>query len=906
VTISTLVWGPAPRVREQLLALAKAPSAGIELLVATDGPLCEPSDIALPVVRMLTTSAVGRRAAWQLAAAHADGDVLVVLDQLAQPTVEAIRLLVDAVRDGAVLAAPAIASANATTHGYVATPDGALWPREQPGGDSDAVALDCLAARPAFFASTPAWDPIAGHPEAQIAAHARTLGPVRIVSNARVGRHSAGPSLSIVVCTRNRVDEIAECIASCVALDLAGNDAELIVVDNGSTDSTRAVVEDLAAHYGDRVRVVFEPVAGLSRARNTGAADARGEVLCFLDDDARPGPGWLEHVRLAFRDPGVVIAGGPIYGLWPDGRPPGFPPVMAAPYFGILDRGDAPHDSARPEDGPWGGNWSVRRGLVDELGGFDTRFGAGEHGSLGGEEVHFGWRVLERSLGRLRFEPGAAVGHRSPHARLQEDYVLLRAYRCGIEDIRMRDALGQSDANAVTVTAGIAAARLSRFALPGRRDADAALAAITSTDGPLEARIDGAGALGQLVGVASLRSAESVAIGPATISLRPEHLGGRVRPRIGAPGRRPLELLVCYPDVPEPSRSAGHARAFELLQSLIRLGRQPVLFVLGSAGADETLARLAADGIEVHCADRGAQVADLAARQFPGAIVSFWDIAERVLPVLRAVSPRARVVVDTVDLHFRRMAREAELNGDAARRAEAESVKIRELAVYRAADVVLAVSEDEQELICELLPGTPVGLLPTVHHAVAEPRSPAGRRGALFVGSYGHAPNVDAVRFLCDAVLPELRRDGSDVPVAVAGYGMPDELAAFARERGADVLGFLPSVEDELALRRLSIAPLRFGAGLKGKVGESLAAGVPVVGTSVAAEGFAGHAGGMLVADDAPALSAAIVRLAMDDALWQRLSDGGRALIDGLCGPARCDRELADVLEFLEPARRAA
>jgi glycosyltransferase involved in cell wall biosynthesis len=135
---------------------------------------------------------------------------------------------------------------------------------------------------------------------------------------------------------------------------------------------------------------------------------------------------------------------------------------------------------------------------------------------------------------------------------------------------------------------------------------------------------------------------------------------------------------------------------------------------------------------------------------------------------------------------------------------------------------------------------------------------------------------------------------------------MPDELAAFARERGAEVLGFLPVVEDELARRRLSIAPLRFGAGLKGKVGESLAAGVPVVGTTVAAEGFADHGAGMLVADDAPAIASAIARLATDDLLWQRLSDGGRALIDEVCGPARCDRELSDVLEFLEPVRRAA
>jgi GT2 family glycosyltransferase/glycosyltransferase involved in cell wall biosynthesis len=901
VPISTLIWGPAARVRDQLAALADADAWDIEVLIATDGPIESP----LASSRLLTTAGLGRRAAWKLAADAAAGEVLVVVDQLAEPTVSAIVLLAAAVDAGAALAGPVIATANTTIFGYSRTDDGALWPCPTPIERPAALALDCLAAPRAFFASVPAWDAIAGPPELQLTAHARSIGPVEIVADARVQRRSSGPTLSVIVCTRNRVDEIAECVASCLALDLAGNDAELIVVDNGSTDATGPLLDELARTHGARVRIAHEPVPGLSRARNTGAAASQADVVCFLDDDARPCPGWLEHLRLAFSDPGVAIAGGPICGLWPDGRPAGFPPLNAAPYFGILDRGDAPHDSARPEDGPWGGNWAVRRQLIDQIEGFDVRFGAGEEGNLGGEEVHFGWRVLERGLGRLRFEPGAAIGHRSPSARVREDYVLLRAYRCGIEDIRMRHVLARESEDEITTTAGIAAARLSRFAYPGLRDVDAALATIIGADASLEARIDAAGALGQIVGVASARSAASVAIGPATLTMRPEHAGGRVRPRSGAV-RPEAEILVCYPDVPDPTRSAGHARAFELLQSLVRLGRQPVLFTLGSAGADETLARLAAQGVEVHCADRGARFADLAARQFPGAIVSFWDIAERMLPVLRAASPRTRIVVDSVDLHFRRMTREADLLGDAAKRAAADAVRIRELAVYLAADVVLAVSDDEQEAICDLLPGLPVGLLPTVHHPLALAQAPAGRRGALFVGSYGHAPNVDAVRFLCDAVIPALRDLGSDAPVAVAGYAMPDELAEYARAHGAEVLGFLPSVEDVLEHTRMSIAPLRFGAGLKGKVGESLAAGVPVVGTQVAAEGFGDAAEGMLVADDPAAFARAIARLATDDALWQRLSDGGRALIAKTCGPDRCDQELTDVLEFLQPALKAA
>ena len=894
MTISVLLSGPCSRVRDQLAALSGA-TAGLELLVATDGV---PG--ALPAgVRLLSALNPGRRDAWLLAAEAAAGDVLVAFDAVAEPAHDAIVMLAGAVRDGAALAVPAIASANRSARGYRATADGALWPIAD-GGAPDAVALDCLAARPETFRALPAWDAVAGPYERQLADAARAIGPI-VVADCTIVRASRGPSLSIVVCTRDRRDEIAECVEACVALDLAGNDAELIVVDNGSTDGTDEVLAGLVARHGARVRAVYEPHPGLSRARNAGTAVATGELLTFLDDDARPGPGWLEQLRLAFLDPGVAIAGGPIYGLWPDGRPEGFPPRTAAPYFGILDRGDAAHDSARPEDGPWGGNWTGRRALIDALGGFDVRFGAGELGNLGGEEVHLGWRLLERGLGRLRFVPGAAVGHRSPRARVHEGYVLLRAYRCGIEDIRLRDVLGRDDGPALDTSAGVAAARLARFGLPGRRDAEAVLEAIGHTDAPLAARIDGAGALGQIVAVASMRGAESVALGQMVVAIRPEHVGGRVRPSTDGP-----EVLVCYPDVPTPSRSSGHARAFEMLCALQRIGRRPVLFALGSAGDEETLALLAARGIEAHCADRGARLGDLATRGFATAFVSFWDIAERIVPALRAVSPGTRIVVDSVDLHYRRLARAAALTAHGAGLAEADAVRVRELALYGSADVVLAVSEEEQDILCELLPGTPVGILPNVHHPLGEAQSPIGRSGALFVGSYGHAPNVDAVRFLCDEVLPALRGLGCELPVAVAGSGMPVELAGYARAQGAEVLGFLPSVTDELGRRRLSIAPLRYGAGLKGKVGESLAAGVPVVGTSVAAEGFPAPGEAMLVADDAAGLAAAMVRLAGDDALWQTLSDGGRAQIARAFGPERCDRELADVLEYLDPVAKAA
>jgi len=285
--------------------------------------------------------------------------------------------------------------------------------------------------------------------------------------------------------------------------------------------------------------------------------------------------------------------------------------------------------------------------------------------------------------------------------------------------------------------------------------------------------------------------------------------------------------------------------------------------------------------------------------------VSFHTLAQRALPALRAVSPRTRIAVDSVDVHFLRVRRAAELAGDEVGLARAEHERTSELGIYAAADLVLAVTEAERALLAGLLPGTEVQVLGNVHRLADVVAPLPGRRGALFVGSYGHAPNADAVRWLCSEVMPLLRAGGYHEPVCVAGSGMPDELARLVEAAGAQARGFLPSVERELAVRRLSIAPLRFGAGLKGKVGESLAAGVPVVATPIAAEGFDRPERGMLIVNSAAEFAAAIIRLTADDTLWTRLSSGGRELVSETLGLPACEAALERIVASLL-VRRAA
>ena len=816
---------------------------------------------------------VGRRAALTGAAHAATADVCIALGSTARPLPGFVEPLVAAVRAGTVLAAPVLETGAGDVHGYRAAADGSLWPVAVPGEAVDALGGDCVAApRSWWIDRQPLFGVREGHHELLAAAAAG--GRLAVVAEARVRRVSCGPAATVILCTRDRPDEVLECVRACTGHGVLADGGEIVVVDNGVTP--------LEIDLGPGVRVVREPIAGLSRARNAGARVAANDLLVYLDDDARPAPGWIESLRDAFCDPRVAIAGGPIYPLWPAERPAGWPAAGLESFFGGLSLGDADFEfTGRAE--VYGGNWGVRRAILDAVGGFDVQFGAGEGGSLGGEEFMAATHAHRLGLGAGRYVTAAGVGHRIEADKVDEGYMALRAFRNGVETVRYEQSAEGAPlgADSMCHLASVTAAEL---------------AAISAADAPLETRIRQAVDLG--VRAAREAPGSDLARGRVTPPAR------RVPRPSGPPGDRE-SVLFFYPDMPEPSRSAGHTRASEIAFALRRLGYRTTLACETSAGYEAAVDRFAGSGIEVAATDRGDDLDALLRRGFDTAIVSFYTLAARAVRVLRAVSPRTRIAVDSVDVHFVRMRRAAELAGDQVAAARADHGRAQELAVYAAADAVLAVTEDERALLAGLLPGADVQVLGNVHR-VAETVAPlAGRLGSLFVGSYGHAPNVDAVRWLCSDIMPLLHAAGHANPLVVAGANLPDDLAALATAAGAQPRGFLPSMEAELAARRISIAPLRFGAGLKGKVGESLAAGVPVVGTTIAAEGFDRPERGMLIADTAAEFAEAIMRLENDDELWACLSAGGRELVSETLGLAACEAALERILGRLL-VRRAA
>ena len=203
---------------------------------------------------------------------------------------------------------------------------------------------------------------------------------------------------SVIVCTRNGGTRIASCLAAIAKM--GGKPFETIVVDDGSTDGTAALV---AGKFPD-VRLISIPPSGLSAARNIGADAATGEILAFTDDDCEPDHEWLVRLDGAFQDPEVSAAGGP--NLPPPARSEREAVIRAAP-------GAPSHvllDDTRAEHLP-GCNIAVRRGIFQTVGGFDPVF------RTAGDDVDFCWRLSEAGH-RLAFVPGAFVWHwRRPSIR---------------------------------------------------------------------------------------------------------------------------------------------------------------------------------------------------------------------------------------------------------------------------------------------------------------------------------------------------------------------------------------------------------------------------------------------------------------------------------------------------------
>ena len=354
-------------------------------------------------------------------------------------------------------------------------------------------------------------------------------------------------------------------------------------------------------------------------------------------------------------------------------------------------------------------------------------------------------------------------------------------------------------------------------------------------------------------------------------------------------------ILFVSETIPFPDRNSGDQRLSHIIEAVEKNGFYITFASLTERGLslrhspdprnfqryEKALQSL---GVHKICYGQGALVQELThfPNQYRYAFVSFPHVATIAIPALRTLSPKTQVLYDMVDYHGMRLRREALLQQDASLLAKAVEIEKQENEHARHSDVTIAVSEDDRIELQKHVPEAKIEVLwDCFEIPVNGVPGPQGRNGILFVGGFTHKPNIDAVEWFVGEIFPLIRKKLPDVLFHIAGSKMPKKIREMEAQPGVVVCGWVPDLSDLFRTSRVFVAPLRYGAGVKGKIGQSLSFGLPVVTTSIGAEGmFLVPGVNAAVADDPKVFSDLVVHLLEDDGLWSALSRDG---MDHVC-----------------------
>jgi GT2 family glycosyltransferase len=359
-------------------------------------------------------------------------------------------------------------------------------------------------------------------------------------------------------------------------------------------------------------------------------------------------------------------------------------------------------------------------------------------------------------------------------------------------------------------------------------------------------------------------------------------------------------VLVIDAYTPEPDQDSGSLRLTYIFDCLQQLGYGVSFFADNRGYAGRYSQSLQAAGVEVLYNPWIASLQDFFRERGPEfnfIMVSRHYVAANYLALVRKYCPQAKFIFDTVDLHYLREERLAELEDSLPLRRVAAQTKRSELAVIRQADATLVVSPVEQAVLRQDLPEARIEVLSNIHEVAGCQAGFAARKDLFFVGGYQHPPNIDAALWFVNSIWPLVRAQLPEVNFHLIGSKAPERIRSL-QGNGVIFHGFVADLKPWLDGCRLAVAPLRYGAGVKGKVNMSMSRGQPVVATPAAVEGLHAREGeDVLVAESAEGFAAAVVRLYQDQALWEKLSQGGLQNVQQYFSLEAACRQLAELLD---------
>lgn len=363
-------------------------------------------------------------------------------------------------------------------------------------------------------------------------------------------------------------------------------------------------------------------------------------------------------------------------------------------------------------------------------------------------------------------------------------------------------------------------------------------------------------------------------------------------------------ILVIDSYVPLYDRESGCVRLLNILKILENLGYSIIFLPDNGFPEEPYTSTLQAMGVEVLYYTPGQPNLEEQLIKRLSLVDVVWlsrpELCEKYLDVIRHYS-KVPVIYDTIDLHFLRLKRQQQYLPDAHQNTtwSWETYQKQEIKFAKATEATVVVTEVEKQTLNDL-DIDKVWVIPNIHYIFEGQLTVCEQRSDLvFIGSYNHPPNIDAVIWLCQEIMPIIWQSRPDIKVILLGSNMKDEVKALEQAR-VIVTGYVQDVEPYFLKSRVFVAPLRFGAGMKGKIGHSLSYGLPTVTTKIGAEGMGLTDGYDVMIGDEPELFAQKVLELYDNAeLWHYISQNSLRTIQKY-SPESIQQQLRQLLASLQ------